>query len=148
MERLKVTDNQIKWVLRHRLTPQKRICGVKVKLQTPQRTTLNAWLQQSPSHRRVAIHAIPRHLPQLESGENAIRTALQTLNCTRRRSPKKGFSECPRVIAERLAFAQEAINWTREELFNTMFTDEVWANGGAHTNSYVIIQKDENIFEP
>ena len=29
-----------------------------------------------------------------------------------------------------------------------MFTDEVWANGGAHTNLYVTIQKDENIFEP
>ena len=79
----------------------------------------------SPSHRRVAIHKIPRNLPTLYVGEKAIRTALKTLDYTRKRSPKKGFSENPQVIAQRLAFAREAINWTKEELFNTMFTDEV-----------------------
>jgi hypothetical protein len=28
-----------------------------------------------------------------------------------------------------------------------MCTDKVWANGGSHTNSYVTIKKEEDIFE-
>jgi DDE superfamily endonuclease len=143
-----VTERQIRWAKRHRVTPQKNKCGGKVKLMTPQRNTLDSWIAQSPSHRRIALHKLPRNIPQLCAGEKAIRTALQTLQYSRRRSPRKGFSENPRVIAERLAFAREAINWTRDELFNTMFTDEVWANGGAHTTSYVTIKKGENIYEP
>ena len=50
-------------------------------------------------------------------------------------------------MAQRLGFAREAIDWTKEELFNTMFTDEVWAKGGAHTNSYLTIKRNENIFK-
>jgi hypothetical protein len=64
-------------------------------------------------------------VPSLEAGEKAIRTALDTLRYTRRTSKKKGFSEDLRVMAKRLAFTQEAIQWSRERLQNTVFADEV-----------------------
>jgi hypothetical protein len=50
---------------------------------------------------------------------------LNTLEYSRRVAPKKSFSNDSIVIAKRLAFAQEAIQWSRERLQNTMFTDEV-----------------------
>lgn len=47
-------------------------------------------------------------------------------------------------MAKRLAFAQEAIQWSRERLQNTVFADEVQATGGAHTVSYVTVQRDSS----
>lgn len=55
---------------------------------------------------------------------------------------KKAFSDDPRVMRERVAFAQEAIHWTRERLNVQMFSDEVWAKGGAHTVEWVT-EKDD-----
>ena len=34
------------------------------------------------------------------------------------------------------------LTWTRERVQRICFTDEVWAYGGAHTNSYVTVLKD------
>jgi hypothetical protein len=64
------------------------------------------------------------------------------LGYCRRTSKKKGFSEEPDVLQERLAFANEAILWERGRVLRQMFTDEVWAMGGAHTTSYVTVKKD------
>jgi hypothetical protein len=45
-------------------------------------------------------------------------------------------------MQERVDFAEEAITWTPQRLFLQMFSDEVWAMGGAHTRSYVIVKED------
>jgi len=45
-------------------------------------------------------------------------------------------------MAERLAFAQQGIQWTRERLYHQIFSDEVWAMGGAHTEEYVTVKED------
>jgi hypothetical protein len=55
---------------------------------------------------------------------------------------KKGYSEDPGVCQERLAFAREGIQWSKERLYQQMFTDEAWAMGGAHTTSYVTVKED------
>jgi hypothetical protein len=94
-EQFGVTERQIRWARRFPVTPQKHKCSTKLGLKTPERNILDQWLMDSPSHRRVAIHKIPRNLPTLYVGEKAIRTALKTLDYTRKRSPKKGFSENP-----------------------------------------------------
>ena len=44
----------------------------------------------------------------------------------------------------RLAFAEEGITWTRERLFNQIFSDEVWAMRGAYTMQYVSCKKDSS----
>jgi hypothetical protein len=55
---------------------------------------------------------------------------------------RKGFLDDLEVMAERLAFAQEGITWTLGRLFYQIFSDEVWAMGGAHTQLYVTIKED------
>jgi hypothetical protein len=139
-----VTARQIRYIKNHRPTPQKTKGGVKPLLKTPQKDILKQWLQESPSHRRVPYQYIPKYLPELHAGEQACRTAIQGLGYTRRASKKKGFSVDPVVIANRLAFAQEAIQWSRERLYNQVFSDEVWAMGGAHTTSYVTVLQDHS----
>jgi hypothetical protein len=84
--RLNVTECQIKWVKKHRLTPQKTRAGRPVKLHTPQRRELETWLlnSPSPSHCRVPSRNIPLYLPELSDGEKS--TAFKGLGCCRRTS--------------------------------------------------------------
>ena len=42
-------------------------------------------------------------------------------------------------MANRLAFTREGITWSRERLYQQAFSDEVWAHGGAFTQSYVTV---------
>ena len=46
----------------------------------------------------------------------ALYTAFKLVGYRRRIAKRKGFSREPDVIMERLAFAEDAINWTRERL--------------------------------
>jgi DDE superfamily endonuclease len=75
-------------------------------------------------------------------GEQAITTAFKLLGYARRKSVKKGFSDDPVVCRKRLEFAEEAVYWTKERLYRQMFTDEVWAMGGAHTMEYITVKED------
>jgi hypothetical protein len=72
--------------------------------------------------------------------EEAIRTAMQELGYTRRITPRKGFSTEPRVIAKRLAFAQEAIQWSRERLQNTVHRRGL----GYGWNTHASVHYDQN----
>ena len=74
--------------------------------------------------------------------EKAVRTALKALGYVRRTRKKKGFSDDPQVMAERVAFAQEGLTWTRQRVQKQAFSDEVWAMGGAHTVSYTTVKED------
>jgi hypothetical protein len=112
-EPLDVTDSQIYYTKNHRLTPQKRKSGRHAKLHPAEKTTLKEWLLSSPSHRHIAYHKIPHFLPQLSAGEKAIRTALNEIGYCRRVAWKKGFSDDPGVIKERLKLAEEGITWPR-----------------------------------
>ena len=140
---LNVTEAQIKYAKSHPLTPQHHRAGRQPAIRTPQRIALETWLLQSPSHRRLRYNQIPLRLPQLEGfGHDAIHTAMRTMGYVRRTAPRKGFSDDPVVCAERLAFAQQGITWDRARLYNQMFSDEVWAMGGAHTVQYVTVKED------
>ena len=96
-------------------------------------------MEESPSRRYIAFKHIPQITPLRfglqNRGPQAIRTAFKLVGYGRRIAPKKGFSEDPGVMRERVDFAEEAITWTPERLFNQIFSDEVWAMGGAHTQA-------------
>lgn len=139
---LHVTDHQIWWVKHHRLTPQKSQTGRHNLLRTPEKTILSDWFYASPSHRHIPWSHVPHYLPQLHASTKAISTAFRDLNFCRRVAHKKGFSDDPRVIAERLAFAEDGITWRRDRVQRICFTDEVWAMGGAHTDAYVTVKID------
>jgi hypothetical protein len=137
------TQRQIQYARAQRVTPQGYKAGKKPALRTPQRRALETWLLQSPSHRRIAYKQIPLRLPELSIfRDKAINTAMRSMGYKRRTAPRKGFSDDPTVMAERLAFAQEAITWDRERLYRQIFSDEVWAMGGAYTVQYITVKED------
>ena len=140
---LNVTNRQIQYANRHRLTPQKQRCGKRPKLSTPRRRALEAWLLESPSRRHIPWKQIPLYAPEFSDvGEHAIYTAMRALGYQRRVAKRKGFSTDPEVMRERLDFARQAVYWTRERLYAQIFSDEVWAKGGAHTVSFVTVKED------
>jgi hypothetical protein len=57
----------------------------------------------------VVYYKIPHFLPQLLASKKAIRTAINEIGYYRRVERKKGFSEDPRVIRERLKLAEEGV---------------------------------------
>jgi len=71
-----------------------------------------------------------------------MRTAFKLVGYGRRVAKKKGFSDDPVIIRERVDFAEEGLTWTPERLFHQIFSDEVWASGGAYTQSYVTVKED------
>jgi hypothetical protein len=88
-------------------------------LRTPQRNQLEQWLLKSPSHRRMKYNSILRAVPEFSKvGERAIKTAFDLLGYCQRASKKKGFSEDPQVMQERVVFAEEGLIWTRERVEN------------------------------
>ena len=87
---------------------------------------------------------IPHFLPQLNAKEKAIRIAYKGLGYCRRVSRKKGFSDDPRIMEERLIFAEDGKIWARERVQRVAFTNEVWAFGGAHTSGYVTVLEDRS----
>jgi hypothetical protein len=141
---LHVTNRQIQYANRHRVTPQKRRNGAKPKLSSPEKRALEAWLLESPSRRHIPWKQIPLCAPEFSDiGEHAIHTAMKSLGYGRRVAKRKGFSTDPVVMQKRLEFARQAINWSRERLYSQIFSDEVWAMGGAHTRSFVTIKEGE-----
>jgi hypothetical protein len=144
-ETLGVTEGQIRWAKAHPITPQHYRAGKRTAVRTPQKTALETWLLQSPSHRRIAYKQIPFRLPELSLfGDKAITIAIRSMGYKRRTALRKGFSEDPVVKAERLAFAREAILWDRERLYNQIFSDKVWAIGGVYTVLYITVKADDS----
>jgi hypothetical protein len=121
----------------NRVTPQYKACGRKPKITIPTRHRLEQWLLESPSHRHVAFRHIrelaPPELYVQDYREQAMRTAFKLVGYSRRVAKRKGFSDDLEVMQERVDFTEEAITWTPERLFHQVFSDEVWASGGAHT---------------
>lgn len=144
--KLNVTRGQISYARNHPTTPQKNKAG-RPLLRTPTRNYLQHWLQLSPSHARIPWRSIPARAPELQLdgvGEKAMKTAFRQLGYVRRTAKRKGVLEDPRVKQLRYQFALEAVNWSRQRVGNQIFSDEVWANGGAHTTSYVTAKEDES----
>jgi hypothetical protein len=117
------TISQILRARNSRLTPQyKAHCGRKPKINTPTRHRLEKWLLESPSRRHVAFKHIreltPLELGLQDCGEEAIRTAFKLVGYGRQVAIKKGFSNDPEVIQERVDFAEEGLTWTPDRLFH------------------------------
>jgi hypothetical protein len=112
-------------------------------MKTPDRNILAGWIEASPSHRQIAYSKIPHHL-SLPFSTKAIHTAFDLIGYTRKKSHKKGFSDNPAVARKRLAFAEQGITWSFERVINQIFSDKVWAIGGAHTEQYVSVKSDSS----
>ncbi|KAH6667441.1 hypothetical protein B0J14DRAFT_567448 [Halenospora varia] len=91
--------------------------------------------------KRSPPYASEGRMPRRE-GEKAIDTAFKLLRYKRQVAHRKGFSDNHIVKQLRVDFAREAITWSRRRLYRQMFSDEVWAMGGAHTSQYRTVKTD------
>jgi hypothetical protein len=99
----------------------------------------------NPAHRHISFHHLPSYALELglqEYGFEAICTAFKSIGYGRRVAKRKGFSDDPIVMANRVAFAREGLTWSREQLYLQAFSDEVWAHRGAFTQSYITVLID------
>jgi hypothetical protein len=63
-----------------------------------------------------------------------MRTNFKLVRYGRRVAKRKGFSDHPDVMAKRVPFAKlKGRTWVPERFFLHIFSDELWASGGAHT---------------
>lgn len=127
--------DQVCYAIRNRLTPQKRKCGRKVLLNSPQRKRLIQWVTASQENRKTPWIEIPAIL-SLDCGEHAIRTAFKKEGYVRRISRKKPpISEENRK--KRLEWAQEHVNWSEEQWDEILWSDETWVQPGKHTRVWI-----------
>jgi hypothetical protein len=45
-------------------------------------------------------------------------------------------------MRKRVVFAEQGITWLWERVMNQIFSDKVWAMGGAHTEQYMSVKSD------
>jgi hypothetical protein len=137
---------QIRFARDYLETPQRvGSCGAKPAISIEKAIQMKEWLLSDPSHRHISFHHLPTYAPDLGLqgyGFEAIRTAFRSVGYGRRVAKRKGFSDDPAVMAQRLAFAREGVTWTPERLARQVFSDEIWAHGGAFTQSYVTVLVD------
>ena len=128
---LNLTRRQVQYALAHRITPQKHYTGRKILLNTPQRKRLIDWVTASKANRRVSWPEIPAILG-LDCGEKAIRAAFKNEGFVRRSARQKPpLSE--QNQRDRLNWALEHKDWTEEQWFSILWSDETWVKPGRHT---------------
>ena len=108
-----VTRRQVEYAIQHRLTPQHRLRGCKVKLNTLNRKRLIKWITQNKKTRQEDWYSIPL-IFGWDCGIKAIQKALEIEGYVRRVARQKPpLSKAQRVI--RLQWAIEHRNWTFEQ---------------------------------
>ena len=134
--------DQIYYVQRNGTEVKSKNSGRHAAISQEKAVQLKNWLLSDPRHLFVPFGKIPSLAPQLDLGQNgmkAIRRAFQSQGYERRTSKRKGFSDTPEHRQNRLEFALDAIQWTPERLSQQMFSNEVWAHGGANTPRYCTV---------
>lgn len=127
---LNLTIEQVKYALRHRVTPQKNRSGRRPLLSPTERKQLIDWVCASGKNRRTPWTEIPVIL-----GWNckvyAIKTAFKKEGFCRYIALKK-----PKLSKKqariRLEWAQNHQYWTEEDWFKILWTDETWVQPGKH----------------
>lgn len=97
------------------------------------------------SHRLLSYEQLAiRPFKELGVGLTAIKNALE------RRGYQRYVARSKPPLSEknkhdRFRFAQEHLNWTREQWNQILWTDEAWVTGGRHRKQYVTRQKGEEL---
>jgi transposase len=144
---LNLTLAQVKYALSHRLTPQRHKCGQKASLNTPQRRQLVEWVTASKDNRRVPWPDIPAILGW-NFGHKAIRTAFKKEGFVRRIARKKPPLSYQNQV-QRLQWAIEHEDWTEEQWFSVLWSDETWVNPGRHTKDRITRRiGDTEVYHP
>jgi transposase len=142
-----LTQDQVYYSLRHRVTPQRKARGRNPVLDTPKRKQLIKWINQNRITRRTQWSLIPRALGW-NCGVEAIANAIQREGYGRFLARRKPVLD-DRLKALRLRWALEHINWTNEQWDTVLWSDETWAQPGHHTRVWVTCKLGtEEIYHP
>jgi hypothetical protein len=140
---LNVTLDQIRYVLAHQLTPQKRKSGRRPLLEQQERKRLIEWVCASAKNRRSPWKEIPTILGW-DCKVYAMATTFKREGFARRSALKK-----PKLTAQhaklRLDWAIEHLNWSLEQWEQILWTDETWIQPGKHKKVKVTRRPGEEL---
>ncbi len=129
--------------LASRPTPKKR-SGRPPVLSEEQVDEIELFIQSKRSRRLLSYERLAIHFKELEVGPQAIKNALERRGYRRYVARQKPpLSE--KNKRDRLSFAQEHLNWTREQWNQILWTDETWVTGSRHRKQYVTRKKGEEL---
>ncbi len=129
----KATISQIRTAL-IKATPRKR-SGRPPLLTQAQVEELVEFVCASSTNRRMSFQKLAEVM-DFGAKKDAIRTALLREGFHRRLAMRKPpITEKNRRL--RLAWAHEHVNWSIEQWYQILWTDETWITGGRHTRTWV-----------
>jgi len=125
-------------------TPKKR-SGRPPALTEAQTDELVNYIQQSKETRRKSYLRLAKEVfPEWNVGEYAIRFAL------RKRGFKRYIALAKPPLSEanqrkRLAWAEEHVNWSKDQWCQILWSDETWVNSTQHRKVWVTRQRGEEL---
>jgi transposase len=134
-DQLGITWNQAQYAATHRVTPKKRP-GRPSTLDEDQVDKIELFVVSSKIGRLMSYTQLAIRFAHFNCSVEAIRSALN------RRGYKRYVAHQKPPLSEknkrqRLEWAEEHKEWTREQWYLILWTDETWITGGRHRKCYV-----------
>lgn len=138
---LNLTIDQVKYALRHRVTPQKTRSGRRPLLGPVERKQLIDWVCANGKNRRTSWSEIPG-IFGWDCKVYAFQTVFKIEGFARRIALKKPKLTQKQADA-RLQWALDHEHWAEEMWFQILWTDETWVKPGRHKKVKVTRRKGE-----
>ncbi|KAL1975013.1 hypothetical protein VTN31DRAFT_5217 [Thermomyces dupontii] len=129
-----------------RLTPQFKERGRKASLTREQEDELERFVTSSPQAREMTYEELATHL-NFGVGPECIRSTLKRLGYARHPAVKKPeLSEANKQ--QRLRFALEHVNWTKEQWESVLWSDETYIQAGPQGRRIFVTRKKDETYDP
>lgn len=128
-----------------RVTPQHKKKGRRASLTDEEGDKIEELVIGSDEGRRMTYQAIADHLwPDGSVSAAAVRYQLVKRGYARRTALQKpALTE--KHKKERLKWAEEHLNWSEEQWWSILWSDETWVTRGSHRRSLVTLKKGEEL---
>lgn len=142
---LTISEGQVRYAIHaEHVTPKKRT-GRPRQLSNDQIDELIAYITQSRASRQMSFLRLAEGpFSHWNVGEYVIRNALRSRGYVRRIArAKPPLSEANRKI--RRTWAEAHLNWTPEEWWTILWSDETWVTGGRHRRVWITRRPGEEL---
>ena len=130
------TKRQVATAIHSNQVTPKRRSGRPPKLSNDQIDELIHFVRQSRATRQMSYLAIASHFEHWGASESSVRYALRSRGYTRCVAlAKPPLTEDNKRI--RLEWAKQHVNWTVDEWWTILWSDETWVTGGRHKKKWV-----------